>query len=250
MFTSDLGNIFTSASANMLTSASANIFTSDLANTFTSDLANMFTSKLEKYKKWFGQHVPWWNWLVNMLALYQEYDTWSETVYILGNSMVKKLNGFLLTWKLNQKCLVKFDSLIRPRWDACTTMRNQLFEILTWTTLYYIVWLLVEHPVRSLEIIHPARSLKSDKNKISISLLRPRSGKLNNKASEVNNCLMNTCSNQNIAYIGRSISAHQNYINTHSKIWTDTGQQFSRTLSLSFSQNTVDGIMIIEIKFN
>ena len=68
------------------------------------------------------------------------------------------------------------------------------------------------------EIIHPARSLKSDKNKISISLLRPQSGKLNNKASEVNNCLMNTCSNQNIAYIGRSISALQNYINTHSKI--------------------------------
>ena len=66
------------------------------------------------------------------------------------------------------------------------------------------------------EIIHLARSLKSDQNKISIS--RPRSGKLNNKASEVNNCLMNTCSNQNIAYIGRSISAHQNYINTQSKI--------------------------------
>ena len=154
MFISDLGNMFISASANMFTSASANIFTSDLANTFTSDLANMFTRKLEKYKKWFGQHVPWWSWLVNMLALYQEYDTWSETVYILGNSIGKKLNGFLLTWKLNQKCLVKFDSLIRPRWDACTTMRNQLFEILTWTTLYYIVWLLVEHPVRSLERLY------------------------------------------------------------------------------------------------
>ena len=30
-----------------------------------------------------------------------------ETVFILGDSMVKKLNGFLLTRKLNHKCLVK-----------------------------------------------------------------------------------------------------------------------------------------------
>ena len=33
-----------------------------------------------------------------------------ETVFILGDSMVKKLNGFLLTRKLNHKCLVK----VRP----------------------------------------------------------------------------------------------------------------------------------------
>ena len=30
-----------------------------------------------------------------------------ETVFILGDSMVKKLNGFLLTRKLKHKCLVK-----------------------------------------------------------------------------------------------------------------------------------------------
>ena len=33
-----------------------------------------------------------------------------ETVFILGDSMVKKLNGFLLTRKLKHKCLVK----VRP----------------------------------------------------------------------------------------------------------------------------------------
>ena len=36
--------------------------------------------------------------------------TSKKTVFILGDSMVKKLNGFLLTRKLNHKCLVK----VRP----------------------------------------------------------------------------------------------------------------------------------------
>ena len=44
------------------------------------------------------------------------------------------------------------------------------------------------------EIIDLALSLKSDKNKISISLLTPRTDKLNSKAREVNNCLINMCS--------------------------------------------------------
>ena len=56
----------------------------------------------------------------------------------------------------------------------------------------------------SRQIIDLALSLKSDKNKISISLLTPRSDKLNNKASEVNNLLINICSNRNIAYIDHS----------------------------------------------
>ena len=63
------------------------------------------------------------------------------------------------------------------------------------------------------EIIDLAISLKSDKNKISISLLTPRSDKLNNKASEVNNRLINMCSHRNIVYIDDSSSIQQNHIN-------------------------------------
>ena len=63
------------------------------------------------------------------------------------------------------------------------------------------------------EIIDPAISMKSDKNKILISLLTPRSDKLNNKASEVNNRLINICSHRNIAYIDHSGSIQQNHIN-------------------------------------
>ena len=94
--------------------------------------------------------------------------------------------------------MLRFDHLIRSRWDAFTIMWNQLFEILTRTKL---------------EIIDLAISMKSDKNKISISLLTPRSDKLNNKASEVNNRLINMCSHRNIAYIDHSSSIQQNHIN-------------------------------------
>ena len=65
----------------------------------------------------------------------------------------------------------------------------------------------------AIEITNLALSLKSDKNKISFSLLTPRSEKSNNKASEVNSRLMNMCSDQNIAYIDHSISIQQNHIN-------------------------------------
>ena len=63
------------------------------------------------------------------------------------------------------------------------------------------------------EIIDLALSLKSDKNKISIPLLTPRSDKLNNKASELNNRLINLCSHRSIAYINHSSSIQENHIN-------------------------------------
>ena len=63
------------------------------------------------------------------------------------------------------------------------------------------------------ENINLALSLKSDENKISVSLLTPRSDKLNNKASEVHNRLINMCSHRNIAYIHHSSLIQQNHIN-------------------------------------
>ena len=65
----------------MLTSDVVKIFTRDLANMFTDDLANMFTSELEKCEKNdLTNMFPWWSWLVNMFALYQEYDIWSKVL--------------------------------------------------------------------------------------------------------------------------------------------------------------------------
>ena len=63
------------------------------------------------------------------------------------------------------------------------------------------------------EITDLALSLKSDKNKISISLLTPRRAKLNNKTSELKNHLINMCSHRNTAYIDLYSSIQQNHIN-------------------------------------
>ena len=50
-------------------------------------------------------------------------------------------------------------------------------------------------------IIELALSLKSKDNKISVSLIVPRNDNLNNKASEVNCCLVHMCAERNIPYI-------------------------------------------------
>ena len=144
--------------------------------------------------------------------------TSKETVFILGDSMVEKLNGFLLTRKLNHKCLVKirpFNSAkVRCIHDhAKPTVRdfdpdriilhcgtNDLNSDRTYSQI-------------AKEIIDLALSLKSEKNRISVSLLTPRSDKLNNKANEVNNRLINISSHRNIAYIDHSSSIQQNHMN-------------------------------------
>ena len=125
--------------------------------------------------------------------------TSKETVFILGDSMVKKLNGFLLTRKLNHKCLAKvrpFNSAkVRCMHDHAKPTGREFNP--DHTILHCGTNDLNSDRTSSQiakEIIDLALSLKSDKNEISISLLTPRSDKLNNKVSEVNNCLINMCS--------------------------------------------------------
>ena len=77
MLSSDVINMLTSDLAKMFTSDLANMFTSLSANIFTSDLANMFTSELEKCKKMIWLTSSLVKLAGYMLALYQEYDTWS-----------------------------------------------------------------------------------------------------------------------------------------------------------------------------
>ena len=45
-----------------------------------------------------------------------------ETVFILVDSMVKKLNGFLLTKKLKHNVLSRYDHLVQQKSDACMIM--------------------------------------------------------------------------------------------------------------------------------
>ena len=155
--------------------------------------------------------------------------------------MVKKLNGFLITQKLNHKYLVK----VRPFNSAKgRCMHDHAEPTMQVFDPDHVILHCETNDLNSnrtssqiaREIIDPALSLKSDKNKISISLLTPRSDKLNNKASEVNNGLINMCSHRNIAYIDHSSSIQQNHIN-ESKVHLNrygtivSGNTFSKFLS-------------------
>ena len=132
--------------------------------------------------------------------------------------MAKKLNGFLLTRKLNHKCLVK----VRPcNLGKVRCMHDHMKPAIQDFGSDHILLHCGINDLNSnrtssqiaREIIDLALSRKSDKNKISIALLTPRSGKLNSKASEVNNRLIIMCSHRNIAYIDHSSSIQQNHVN-------------------------------------
>ena len=110
--------------------------------------------------------------------------------------MVKKLNGFLLTQRLNHKCLVKV-RLFNSGKVKC--MHDHAKPTVRDFDPDHIILHCGTNDSNSdrtssqiaKEIINIALSLKPDKYRISISLLTPRSDKLNNKASEVNNRLIN-----------------------------------------------------------
>ena len=132
--------------------------------------------------------------------------------------MAKKLNGFLLTRKLNHKCRVK----VRPfNSGKVRCMHDHMKPAIRGFGSDRIILHCGINDLNSnrtssqiaREVKDLALSRKSDKNKISIALLTPRSGKLNSKASEVNNRLIIMCSHRNIAYIDHSSSIQQNHVN-------------------------------------
>ena len=101
-----------------------------------------------------------------------------ETVFILGDSMVQKLNGFLLARKLNHKCLVKVRpfSLVKVRCmhdHVKTTVINFNPDhiILHCGTNDLNSEQTASQIARS--IIELAVSLKYKDNKISISIIVP-----------------------------------------------------------------------------
>ena len=115
--------------------------------------------------------------------------------------MVKKLNGFLLTRKLNRKCLAKVRpfSLSKVRFmhdHVKPTVRDFIRDhiILHWRT--------------NEQLARFPDPLKKD-NQISISFITSRNDNLNSKASEVNSRLLHMCAERNIPYIDNTNSIQQ-----------------------------------------
>ena len=136
--------------------------------------------------------------IIRLIAL-RSHQPQKKLFFILGDNMVKKLNSFLLKQKLNHKCLVK----VRPFNSAkMRCMHDHAKPTVRDFDPDHIILHCETNNLNSnrtssqiaREIIGLSLSLKSDKSKISFSLLTPRSGKLKNKASELSNRLINMCS--------------------------------------------------------
>ena len=132
-----------------------------------------------------------------------------EKVFILGDSMVKNVIGFLLTRNFNHKCLVKV------RYLPCAKIR--CVHDYVKPTMYDFnpnqIILHVGTNDLNLEktssqipnsIIDLRNSLKTDNNDITISLIAVRANNLNNKANEVNSRLVSMCNQPNTKFINNS----------------------------------------------
>ena len=129
-----------------------------------------------------------------------------ETVYILGDSMVKKLNGYLLTKKVRHKFLV----IVRPFSGAkVSCMVDHVKPTLRDDKPDHIILHTGTNHLRSEKtssniaksIIDLAMSLKSSGSSVIVSGIVPRFDNLNNKASEMNNRLALMCKDRKVPFV-------------------------------------------------
>ena len=127
-------------------------------------------------------------------------------VYILGDSMIKKLNGYLLTREIRHKHLVKVRSFSGAKISCMThhvkpTLRDinpdhivlhaDTNDLRTENTASQIVKATIDL----------ATSLKNDGNTVTVSGIVAKLDELNNKANEVNRRLALMCKEWNISLL-------------------------------------------------
>ena len=132
-----------------------------------------------------------------------------KSVFILGDSMVKKVNGFYLTKDIKHKFLVKVRSFSSAK-TRC--MYDHAKPTIREVNPEHIILHVGTNDLNSEEtasqisnsIIDLANSLKNETNSIHVSLIVPRNDNSNNKVNEVNNRLINMCEQRNIKIINHS----------------------------------------------
>ena len=133
-----------------------------------------------------------------------------ETVFIVGDSMVKKNNGFYLTKDIKHRYLVK----MRPFSSAKTICMhdhtkprtreiNPEHIILHGSTNDVKLKKTASQIANSMTEL--ANSLKNETNSMHISLIVPGNDNLNNKVNELNRRLKNMCQQRNIKVISHNL---------------------------------------------
>ena len=132
-------------------------------------------------------------------------------VYILGDSIVNKLNDYLLIRKIKHKHLVKVRSFSGAK---ISCLMDHVKPTLRDINLDHIILhagtsdLRTENTASQIAkaTIDLATSLKNDDNTVTVSGIVPRLDDLNNKANEVNRCLVLMCKERNISFLSHDES--------------------------------------------
>ena len=160
----------------------------------------------------------------------------NETVFTTGDNIVKKLGGFLLTRKPNYKCLVKVRLISSPK---VRCMHDHVKPSVRGFNPDHIILNCGINDLSSEKttiqiarsIIEIALTLKSQDNKISISVVLRRNDNLNNKSNEINSHLIHMCAERNIPYIDNTNSIQpENHLN-------ESKQHFNRYGTIAFASS-------------
>ena len=132
-------------------------------------------------------------------------------VYVLGDNMVRKLNGYLLARKIRHKHLVKVCSFSGAKISCMTDhVKPTLRDIKPDHTVLHAGTndLTTENITSQIAKVTTdlATSLKNDGNTVTVSGIVPRPDELNNKANEVNRRLVLMCKEKNISLLSHDES--------------------------------------------
>ena len=127
-------------------------------------------------------------------------------MFILGDSIIKNLNGYLLTKKLRKRELIKV-RLFTGAKPSCKY--DHVKPTIQEFNPNHIILHVGTNELKSFKrvsqisksVIDPALSLKSETNTVMISQIAPRKDNLNNKVQEVNSRHINMCGERDITFV-------------------------------------------------
>ena len=165
-----------------------------------------------------------------------------NTVFILGDSIVKNVNGYLLTKKLRHKKLIKVRSFSGAK---VSCMYDHVKPTIREFNPNHIILHVGTNELKSSKtasqisrsVIDLALSLKSEANAVTISLIVPRKDNLNNKAQEVNSRLINMCGERDIAFID-----HTDTIDTERHL-NESKVHLNKSGTIEFAKNVFEFLL-------
>ena len=151
-----------------------------------------------------------------------------KTAFIIGDSMVKKIDGYLLTSSINHRYIVK----VRPFLSAKTIDMVDYIKP-TQRDFNPDVYLLHvgtndlssnKSPEQiSLDILNLANSLKLDNNTVIVSSIVPRDDENKKKVDEVNTILEKLCKANNVGIISHRNINPKRHLNRSRLHWNNAG---------------------------